>query len=360
MNEVEQTVRFSEIRYAQCWEDADVLREGLNIQPGEHCLSIASAGDNTLALLLDDPAEITAVDFSPAQLACLELRIAAYRHLDHAALLELIGSRPSTRRQQLYQSCRECLSDSTRTFWDAHAPEIEAGIGSAGKFERYFASFRKYILPLIHGPKTVNCILRPQDSEARKTFYDQHWNSLRWRALFRIFFSRKVMGRLGRDPAFFKHVEGSVADRILARTRHALRELDPSENPYLYWILKGTHGEALPCALREENFECIRTRVDRVRLIQGGVENALDQKYDRYNLSDLFEYLSPAESRTLLEKLAGHGVPGGRLFYWNMLAPRSAPSDLQSRLKTLPVGENLLKKDKAWFYSRIVVEEIQG
>ena len=32
------------IRYAQCWEDADILMAGLDIQPGNVCLSIASAG----------------------------------------------------------------------------------------------------------------------------------------------------------------------------------------------------------------------------------------------------------------------------------------------------------------------------
>ena len=44
------------VRYANVWEDAAVLREGLRIRPGERVLSIASAGDNCLAMLADDPA----------------------------------------------------------------------------------------------------------------------------------------------------------------------------------------------------------------------------------------------------------------------------------------------------------------
>src|SRR6476646_3842988 len=97
---------FSDIRYAQCWEDADVLLEGLDVQPGDVCLSIASAGDNALALLTRDPARVVALDLSPAQLACLELRVGAYRNLAHGELLELIGSRPSDRRAALYARCR--------------------------------------------------------------------------------------------------------------------------------------------------------------------------------------------------------------------------------------------------------------
>src|SRR3954453_624040 len=83
---------FSEIRYAQCWEDADVLLEGLDVRPGDVCLSIAWAGDNSLALLTRNPGRVIALDLSRAQLACLALRVAAYHELTHPELLELIGS----------------------------------------------------------------------------------------------------------------------------------------------------------------------------------------------------------------------------------------------------------------------------
>src|SRR5439155_15927305 len=77
--EIATRADFSIIRYAQCWEDADVLLDALDIHPGEVCLSIASAGDNTLALLTRNPKRVVAVDLSASQLACLELRVAAFR-----------------------------------------------------------------------------------------------------------------------------------------------------------------------------------------------------------------------------------------------------------------------------------------
>src|SRR4051794_33959634 len=105
---------FSAVRYAQCWEDADVLLAALDVRPGDVCLSIASAGDNTLALLARDPARVIAVDLNPAQLACLALRVAAYRALAHPELLELIGSTPSARRAELYARCRPLLDADAR------------------------------------------------------------------------------------------------------------------------------------------------------------------------------------------------------------------------------------------------------
>src|SRR5260370_31734034 len=102
-SEIAARADFSEIRYAQCWEDADILLSGLDVQPGDTCLSIASAGDNTLALLSKRPRRVIALDLSAAQLACLQLRVASYRELTHGELLELMGSMPSTRAEGLYR-----------------------------------------------------------------------------------------------------------------------------------------------------------------------------------------------------------------------------------------------------------------
>ena len=355
---------FSGIRYAQCWEDADVLLEALDIQSGDTCLSIASAGDNALAMLSRSPQRVIALDLSPAQLACLELRVAAYRVLEHHELLELIGSRQSTRRSALYARCRPLLSMQVRDFWDAHTLEIEQGIGSAGKFERYFALFRTCILPLIHSRRRIARLLQPATRQQRERYYRGVWSSTRWLWLFRVFFSRYAMGKLGRDPSFFQYVEGSVADRILARTRHALTELDPAANPYLQWILAGQHTSALPYALRPENFDAIRSNLDRLEWRCQSLEEFLgevgENSIDRFNLSDIFEYMSQENYHRLLRCLGHAGRSGGRLTYWNMLVPRSRPESMAGCLQPLPeLAARLHRADKAFFYSAFVVEEIR-
>ena len=62
--EIAGRVDFSGIRYAQCWEDADVLLEGLDIRPHHVCLSIASAGDNVMAMVSRGPERVIALDLS--------------------------------------------------------------------------------------------------------------------------------------------------------------------------------------------------------------------------------------------------------------------------------------------------------
>jgi S-adenosylmethionine-diacylglycerol 3-amino-3-carboxypropyl transferase len=354
---------FSEIRYAQVWEDADILLEGLDIQPGHVCVSIASAGDNALAMLTRDPAQVVALDLNPAQLACLELRVAAYRALTYPELLELVGSRPSTRRAALYSRCRRVLTADTQAFWDARAAAIESGIGGAGKFERYFALFRQRVLPLVHSRRRVDQLLMPRDRAGRETFYESQWDTWRWRLMFRMFFSRTVMGRFGRHPEFFRYVEADVASQILERTRHALTALDPADNPYVHWILTGTHGSALPAALREEHFDRIRHNLDRLTWRCQPIEEYLQSRdaprVDRYNLSDVFEYVSLDHYHRLLEALVAAARPSARLAYWNMLAPRRRPESMASQLRPLEaLATRLHQQDRAFFYSAFIVEEV--
>ncbi|MBI1880256.1 MAG: DUF3419 family protein [Chloroflexi bacterium] len=363
LSEISAKVEFSKIRYAQCWEDADILLQALEIQPGHVCLSIASAGDNTLAMLSQGPERVIALDLNPAQLACLELRVAAYRELSHSELLELLGSTPSLRRETLYRRCRRHLSAAVRKFWDTHPAGIARGIGGAGKFERYFALFRRYVLPLIHSRRCLDRLLAGDTPAQRQTFYQQHWNTWRWQLLFRLFFSRRVMGHLGRDPEFFNYVEGNVAERILARTQYALTVLNPADNPYLQWIVFGRHRTALPYALRPENFEAIRANLDRLEWYCQSLEDFLDSRagpaIDRYNLSDIFEYMSLDHYNRLLERLVRAGRQGSRLTYWNMLAPRSRPERLAGQLRPLSdLARQLHLNDKAFFYSNFVVEEV--
>lgn len=363
-SEIQHRADFSAVRYAQCWEDSRLLSAAL-LPADRHCVSIGSAGDNSFALLADGAASVTAVEMNSAQVACIELRRAAYLTLDHVEFLELLGSRPSPDRAKFYRACRHKLPPAVRDFWDALPDAIAKGIGSAGKFERYFALFRNWILPLAHPRRRVHALLEPRFREDRIGFYNDVWDNHRWRWIFQVFFSRTVMGALGRDPEFFKYVEGTVADRILDRTRHALVELDPSENPYLHWILTGTHGEVLPEALQTHNFDLIRKALGEGRFevaeisLEGWLAGNPDRRYDAFNLSDIFEYMSEANTRDLLEKIARASNPGARLAYWNMLAPRSRPEGLADRLKSCE-GDDLFARDRAFFYSRFVVEEVIG
>lgn len=363
-SEIQSRARFDQVRYALCWEDPTLLIHGLRPHGGGHYLSIGSAGDNALALLAAGAGHVSIAELNPTQIACIELRIAAWLELDHGTLLELLGLVPSTRRKELYRAARGRLDENARAFWDGHSCWEADGPAHAGKFENYFRLFRERVLPLAHPRRRIDELLQPRAPEDRAAFHERIWNNRRWRAIFRVFFSRFAMGLLGRDPEFFRYVEGGVAARILERTRHALVELDPSSNPWLRMILTGTFGSHLPPAFLPESFHPIREalRAKRLTIHACPIEDLRGlPPVDGFNLSDIFEYMSEDSTCGLLARLAAMARPGARLAYWNMLAPRSRPLSLAGALAPLEdEARALFHIDRAFFYSRFVLEEVRG
>lgn len=359
---IQDRARFDRVRYANGWEDPELLVAGLEPRPGRRVLSIAAAGDNSFVLLAAG-AEVVAVDLSPAQLALVELKAAAVRSLAHGETLAFLGVRGEVDRRQVYRGLRADLSPAARAFWDARDAEVAGGVAHAGKFESYFRLFRRRVLPLVHPRRRVEALLEPRDLDGRRAFYAERWDTRRWRLLFRVFFSRTLMGRLGRDPEFFRYVEGSVAERILERTRYALTELPVAGNPYVEYILRGRFERNLPPWLEPERYDALRAGLAGLTLHHGPVEEAArahgGRGFDGFNLSDVFEYLDPETGERVYRELAERAAPGARFAYWNLLVPRRRPQSLADRVSGLDerAGE-LFRRDRAFFYSRFVLEEV--
>ena len=84
-----------------------------------------------------------------------------------------------------------------------------------------------------------------------------------------------------------------------------------------------------------------------------------DRSIDRFNLSDLFEYVSVEHYHRMLEAMVRRSRPGARLAYWNMLAPRQRPASMANRLRSLDeLAARLHLADRAFFYSAFRVEEV--
>ena len=362
-SEAAQHADFSGIRYAQCWEDADVLLDALSVRPGDRCLSVASGGENSLSLLTCEPGAVVAVDISPAQIALVELKRAAIRTLDHGAAIAFVGLASCADRLRLYRDLRAALPRDSAEYWDSHLSDVAAGVCTRGRFERYLALFRRVVLPLVHSRTTTASLLEPRPPDARRRFFDEVWDNRRWRLLTRVFFSRTAMSHLGRDPSFFRFVEGDVVASISQRVERALTEGEPAANPCLHWIAHGRYGDTLPHAWRPANFDAIRRHIDRLELRRQSAEEALasapDGSFDRFNLSDVFEYVSAAAAERMFDDVARCGRTGGRVAYWNMMVPRAPPPRLAGRLRALDEDSRRLhRRATTFFYGAFRVDEL--
>lgn len=363
MDRIESRAEFTYIRYANCWEDTEILCEALVPDYGKRILSIASAGDNSLALV-GHGAEVIAVDLNPTQLACVELRCLLIKNLDYQDCLAFLGIKPTDNRLQTYDSLKKDLSPQARSFFDQNLDIIEYGFIHRGKFEKYFHLFRKIILNFIHSQKDIDELLSEKTKEERVQFYEKIWANRRWHWMFQIFFSKFVMGRMGRDPEFFRYVQVPVAENILKRSKYALTELETHQNPYLDYVMTSHFNRCLPYYLQEDVFNNIRKNLDKLILHQGTIQEAAakygSKKFDGYNLSDIFEYLDEPTCTSIYKTLLEHAQQGARFAYWNMLVPRRCPKELEGHIEYKEeISKSLFAKDKAWFYSDFIVEEVK-
>jgi S-adenosylmethionine-diacylglycerol 3-amino-3-carboxypropyl transferase len=124
-SEVEKYAEFNLIRYAQVWEDADVLLKALKIDESDNILSIASAGENILSMLLSNPNKIYAIDLNKNQIACFKFKIACYKYLKYEECMELIGVFDSSDRLKIYKKIEEKLSDDVKAYFDKNIEFIK-------------------------------------------------------------------------------------------------------------------------------------------------------------------------------------------------------------------------------------------
>lgn len=362
-SEVEEYADFNLIRYAQVWEDADILLEALDINEEDNILSIASAGENALSLLAKNPKKVYAIDLNQNQIICTEFKIVCYKYLNYDECMKLIGVFECNNRVELYDKIKNNLSENARQYFDNNKEVLNQGIIHVGKFENYFHIFAKKVLPLIHSKKIRDELLKDKTRQERIDFYNKKWDNLRWKLLFRIFFSRTVMGKLGRDKAFFRYVNVNVAEHILKRTKFAFTELNTSENSYLYYIFNGKFDKALPFAYRKENFNKIKENIDKIILLPESIETFIDRDevdyISKYNLSDIFEYMSDEQMCKIVEKIFTKSHSGTKIAYWNMLANKQASKYFDNLEFKEKKSKELFEKDKAFFYSKFILEEIK-
>lgn len=366
-SEIEKRTNFDIIRYSQCWEDADILIEGLELKENDIILSVASAGDNSFSLLTKNPKKILAVDLSKAQIACCELRKACYKYLNYEDFIKLSGvlnNSDAIEKAVIYRQIKDNLPEWVQEYFEMNKNYIYSGFMTVGKFENYFRLFRTKILPLVHNRETVDNLLKNKNIRQQVTFYDKKWNNFKWRSMFKIFFSKHVMGKHGRDPEFYKYVEKNCAETILTHAEFALKYINTYTNPYLNYILNGQYFEhCLPHALRKENFEIIKKNIDNIEFKVLSIEDAIinsECNFDAYNLSDIFEYMSEESMKNIYENIINKSNKNARIMYWNMLVDRKCPKDLSEKIEyNKEHCKTLHKKDKAFFYSDLVIEKIK-
>lgn len=302
--------------YSTVWEDERVIEHGLRPTRGERVLSITSGGCSSLQCLLFDAGEVVSIDLSTYQTALLQLKCAAVRTLSHSELWELLGLTPSVRRRELYARARSALPGEFADYWDARPSAVAAGVTLSGGHDRRL-HFIGWCMTMIQGRRRMDRLLACADLDEQRSFVDGEWNTRRWRAVLRIALGRTAVARAVRDGERDRVIT-SVVDEL----DHLLRDVAISENFYLYYLFRRTYPspDLCPAWLRADSHAVIRDRLERVTTRTQAVEDFLASPsagtFDCYNMSNVFDWMTPQATEHLLAQIVRAARPGARLCYW--------------------------------------------
>lgn len=350
--------------YSNVWEDPELNRKALKIDEGDTVLSITSGGCNSLNLLLEDPKKVISIDCNPGQSALLDLKIAAFKELNHEELSRFLGVRiygnkeaiDPQERLVLYGRVSRHLSEDSKRFWNAHLDQIKMGVIHCGSVEKFFGLYRK-IIKTLYTFDNAERIFFCKTIEEQRDVYNRLLKN-RMRLLNRLILNKFVLGVVkGRHS--FKYVNNlNFGQNFNMKLRHAFNNILLYENYFLALILLGAYTDAdqVPPYLKAENFEKMRANIDRIENRLGTLQTVLDSNgkgsIDRFNLSNIFEWFDEDKFNEVMRDVIALGTPNARLCYRYTLArPQRLQGENARKLTSEPsLADSLFREDRAFMY----------
>lgn len=352
-------VPLDRLRYGLVWESAATLYEALALAPTDHALVVTSAGCNALNALLAGPRQVTAIDLNPVQNQLLRLKAHVVRHHAPAVLRGLLGLDGPAAVASAAAALQATLPAAAYARWVAYLRQHPRGLLLAGQLEGYVTAFLPS-LPAAYQQR-LHQLLACASLAEQWAYFRQELDEPGFRRRFIAYFDAANLSR-GRDPRLYRYAAESGGATFYRRLRQQLRRQLLRDDFYLRFFFFGP--ENLPEALLPPCYQAthharLRAHLPRLRLRTGEATAFLlseaGQGVTKASLSNIFEYVSPAEFERVSAALAARRTASGqplRLVFWNLLQPQ-APQ----RSATVPLlpaaSAGLARRDGCFYFGGV-------
>lgn len=366
MKKGENQVQLSKLVFTQNWEDPECDYRALRVQSGDTVVAVTSGGCNVLSFLRFNPETIYSLDINAAQSFLLELKIAAMRVLEFDDFRAFSGLTACPDRQHFFNRIREHLSPLAAAYWEAHPGVIRSGFIMQGRYDRFVALAGR-ILKLLQGRKRIERLMEEKTLEQQHRFYDEVWNTRRYRAIYKLLFNKYVLAKKGLSADYFHFDDGSTsfAESFYKRARNAFRDLPIKGNYFLSLYVTGRYAnpEEVPDYLNREYFELIRSRLDRINILttdaQGWLDGLEGDRIDCFALSNICELMSESETERLFRAVYRVARPGARVIFRNLIIPREVPDSMHHEIiKDHNLSQELMRSDRSFVYGKVAAYTI--
>ncbi len=350
---------FSRLSYSFGNEDPDVERKALSIKPNDRALCITASGDRPLHLLLDDCAEVVAVDLNETQNHLLALKAKAMEHLDFEQYISFLGGAEDQQRLTKFQLFSSHLDEKERVFWTENSELIVKGILYQGAVEKICSRIAS-VLRIIRRKK-VKRLFEIENIEEQREFVKNQWNSFFWRKSFDWLFNGPFMRLVLKDPGVFAHLGGKVSPGkyLFQRFSNSLNTTLASENPLLSLVLRGhVHPKAFPPYLTKDGVATIKSRLHKLTWQTENVITFLEKSpaayFDCFSLSDIASYMDVSNFERLVFAIHRTAKPGARFSIRQFMSDHPFPVSLEKYFCRDPSLEATLEAEEQCFVYRFM------
>jgi S-adenosylmethionine-diacylglycerol 3-amino-3-carboxypropyl transferase len=337
------TLAFKGLVYPQIWEDPEVDMEALAITPDCHVVTIASGGCNVLSYLIADPARITAVDLARAHVALNRLKLAAARQLPTwQSFYRFFGEADTDANVAAYwRFLNPNLDAETREYWEGR------GLWGRRRISMFSRNVYRcgllghsiglgHLVARLHGVD-LRKILRAGTLAEQRAFFETSLAPLFDKPLVRWATGRQMsLYGLGIPPAQYAALGAGaphMADVLRDRVERLSCEFSLDDNYFAWQAFGRSYSDRptgpLPPYLKQAHFETIRTRADRVEVLNRSFTEYLktrpDRSLDRYVLLDAQDWMSDQQLNDLWREITRTARSGARVIFRTAAEPSLLP-----------------------------------
>ncbi len=362
----EKTFFDGKIMFNMSWEDPEMDRRALKIQPDRHTvISITSAGCNPLNFLCQDARKLYCVDGNYAQNALLEIKLAAIETLDYQTFFDIFSAQNPGVVSRVYRPhLRPNMSPASQRFWDRNLWQLARNIYDYGWMGLFCRILRRFMdargLPAWRREEFFEI----RTLEEQRAYYHEHVADRLWGPWTRRFIECKpLMFMAGVHDQQFKLVDDrhGMYDYVKERVEYALTQVPIYDNYFLSAAITGKmRGKRVPPYLLEENFETLRRNLDRVTVVTGWLAPFLDTlpagEIDRFNLLDIFDWMDKDAFEGTWRSVLRAGAADAVMIYRSGSYALEPPAEAREQLIHDPeLSRELLAIDRSTTYGSFYV-----
>jgi S-adenosylmethionine-diacylglycerol 3-amino-3-carboxypropyl transferase len=306
------------------------------------------------------------VDTSREQLFLCKIKYEAASHLEPLRAAQFLGymEMDGYKREQLYQKeIGPYLETDANKFWTMNCKAIKLGVIHAGRFEKYMQKV-SYIARKIIGENNLFRLLECTSLHEQEEIFERYIQGQLLRLIFKTAFHPLIYKNRGVDPVALRYSTTKMSDFFLQRFKGFCCTTLARNNYYFQFVFFGKvlYPDALPEFIRKDTHHTFLKNKDgiafRLKSIQDTLSETTPGKFNKVQLSNIGDWLSPNDIIVLYKIMQDKTLPGAKMLFRYIYKYHPIPDETKFLKINADLGDEVITRDRYPFYSVMPIDHI--